>query len=153
MFKKSAAGAGRLSRRERVRILLLLIASTAIGLVGLLLLLPTWEDAKVALAFGLGKSPHDINQEVAEAPLPPPPARPLRVERPPPPLPELPPELPSDRSFGGGPSPPPADSPSRKEYEMQKRQYEFYMNQLRMARQRQARQRTEKPAAPTGAQP
>jgi hypothetical protein len=148
MAESSASGRIWLSRREAVRIAALLAAGATVGVAMFALLLPTWHDARIALALALGRSPQDINEAVRNEPLPTlPPGSYGPVKRPLPPRPRVDLPLPGDGALGGGPTPFGEGTPRYREYEMQKRQYEFYMSQLRRARAKESSHTPAQPAS------
>lgn len=151
MAESSTSGSKWPSRRELLRIAAMLTAGLTVGIAMLAWLLPTWHDARMALAFAMGHSPRDINEAVRDEPLPPlPPGRFGPAGRPLPPRPKVDLPLPGDEVLGGGPTPFGEGTPRYREYEMQKRQYEFYMEQLRRARAMQSQQSSALPEPSPG---
>jgi hypothetical protein len=143
MAESSPSRRPALSRGELIHIAVMLSVGAASGLALLVLLLPTWEDARTALAFALGRSAQDINEAVRDAPLPPLPPGPAGPIRPLPARPVVRLQVPDEEVLGGGPTPP-TEGANRQyayEFEMQKRQYQFYMEHLRRARDAERRHR------------
>src|SRR5262245_74897 len=127
MTESSSAQWLGVSRREVIHITAMLCTGAVVGAVLLSLLLPTWDDARTALALAGGRTGRDINEAVRDSPLPslsPGAARLVGRPLPPPPTLQLPE---SDESiFDGGPMPAPEGGRYQREFEMQRRQYEFY---------------------------
>lgn len=122
-----------LSRAQWRRIALMVGAAAGFAVLSLRLLLPSWDDARLAISLAMGHSAREINQEVAESPLPP---QDRAVAGPRgsslPPRPKIPAGL-ALTLERGGPTPPPNGSRFQREYEMQKRQYQFYLDEIHRA--------------------